>query len=75
MIAWGSNWTAGPCAVLFFLIGFKGNTKKKNNQGGGGGVASVGRREVQTGFWWVSERKRPLGRPRSRWEDHIKNGS
>jgi len=35
----------------------------------------VGNREVNTVFWWVSERKRPFGRPRSRWEDKIKNGS
>jgi hypothetical protein len=28
-----------------------------------------GRREVYTGFWWgTSERKKPLGRPKRRWE-------
>jgi phenylpropionate dioxygenase-like ring-hydroxylating dioxygenase large terminal subunit len=30
-------------------------------------VASVGRREMHTGFSWASDRKRPLGSPRSRW--------
>jgi hypothetical protein len=31
-------------------------------------------REVYTGFWWGKpERKRPLGRPRHRWEDNIKS--
>jgi hypothetical protein len=33
-----------------------------------GHVASMGRGEVCTGFWWG---KRPLGRPRRRWEDVI----
>jgi hypothetical protein len=29
--------------------------------------------EVYTGFWWgTPEGKRPLGRPRHRWEDNIK---
>jgi hypothetical protein len=28
--------------------------------------------EVDTGFWWGDLRKRPLGRPRHRWRDHIK---
>jgi len=27
---------------------------------------------VYTGFWWGNLRNRPLGRPRSRWEDNIK---
>jgi hypothetical protein len=27
---------------------------------------------VCTGFWWGNLRKRPLGRPRRRWEDNIK---
>jgi hypothetical protein len=31
-----------------------------------------GRGEAYTGFWWGYEGKRPLGRPRSRWEDNIK---
>jgi hypothetical protein len=32
-----------------------------------------GRGELFTGFWLVgSEGKRPLGRPRHRWEDNIK---
>jgi len=31
------------------------------------------RREVITKFWWGNVRvKRPLGRPRRRWEDYIK---
>jgi hypothetical protein len=30
------------------------------------------RREVCTGCWWKSEGKRPLGRPRRRWEYNIK---
>jgi len=31
------------------------------------------RGEVCTGFWWGKpEGKRPLGRPRHRWEDNIK---
>jgi len=32
-----------------------------------------GREEVYTGFWWGKpEGKKPLGRPRPRWEDNIK---
>ena len=32
-----------------------------------------GKREVHTGFWWRDLRvRRPLGRPRRRWEDNIK---
>ena len=28
--------------------------------------------EVYTGFWWGKpERKRPMGRPRRRWDDNI----
>ena len=27
---------------------------------------------MYTGFWWGNLRKRPLGRPRRRWEDNIK---
>ena len=27
---------------------------------------------MYTGFWWGNLRNRPLGRPRSRWEDNIK---
>ena len=31
-----------------------------------------GRGELCTGFWWGKpEGKRPLGRPRRRWEDNI----
>ena len=36
-----------------------------------GQVARKGREEVYTGFW-KQEGKRPLGRPRHRWEDNIK---
>jgi len=33
----------------------------------------MGTREVYTGFWWGNLRgKRPLGKPRRRWEDDIK---
>jgi hypothetical protein len=36
-------------------------------------VASMGRGEVCTGFWWGNLRERnPLGRPRRRWEDNIR---
>jgi hypothetical protein len=31
--------------------------------------ARIGAGEVSTGFWWE---RRPLGRPRRRWEDNIK---
>jgi len=27
---------------------------------------------VRTGFWWEIDSKRPLGRPRRRWENNIK---
>jgi len=38
-----------------------------------GHVALWGAGEVYTGFWWGKlEGKRPLGRPRRRWEDNIK---
>ena len=39
-----------------------------------GGMWRVwGRGEWCTGFWWGNLRgKRPLGRPRRRWEDNIK---
>jgi hypothetical protein len=31
-----------------------------------------GREEVCIGFWWgTPEGKRPLGRPRRRWEDNV----
>jgi len=30
------------------------------------------RGEVYAGFWWKPVGKRPLGRPRHRWEDNIK---
>ena len=31
-----------------------------------------GRVEVCRGLWWGHEVKRPLGRPRHRWENNIK---
>ena len=34
-----------------------------------GHVARMGERR---GFWWGAKGKRPLGRPRHRWEDNIK---
>ena len=35
-------------------------------------VDRMGRGEAYTGFWWGKpEGKRPLGRPRYRWEDNI----
>jgi hypothetical protein len=32
----------------------------------------MGRREMHIGFWGEPEGKRPLGRPKFRWEDNIK---
>jgi hypothetical protein len=33
----------------------------------------MGRRGMHIGFWWGKpEGKRPLGRPRRRWEDEIR---
>jgi hypothetical protein len=37
-----------------------------------GWACSAYGREVYTGFLWGNESKRPLGRPRRRWEDNIK---
>jgi hypothetical protein len=37
-----------------------------------GHIARMGRGEVFTGFWLGGAKKRPLGRPRRRWEDNIK---
>jgi hypothetical protein len=38
-----------------------------------GHVARMGRGELYTGFCWGRPRgKKPLGRPRRRWEDNIK---
>jgi hypothetical protein len=38
-----------------------------------GHVARMGEGDACTEFWWGNtEGKRPLGRPRRRWEDHIK---
>jgi hypothetical protein len=46
----------------------------KNEMGGGGGlVARMGeRRGLYRNFLGKPDRKRPLGRPRRRWEDNIK---
>ena len=42
---------------------------EKNLMGGAHGTYGG---EVCTGFWWgTPEGKRPLGRPRGRWEDNI----
>jgi hypothetical protein len=35
-------------------------------------VVRMRRAEMYTGFWWKSEGKRLIGRPRPRWEDNIK---
>jgi len=37
-----------------------------------GGTCSACGREEYSGFWCEPEVKRPLGRPRLRWEDNIK---
>ena len=38
-----------------------------------GHVTRLGKGEVYIGLWWGNLRgKRPLGRPRHRWEDNIK---
>jgi hypothetical protein len=38
-----------------------------------GHAACMGKREMHTGFWWGRPQgRRPLGRPRFRWEDNIK---
>jgi hypothetical protein len=29
---------------------------------------------MHTGFWWESEGKRPIGRPRNRWINNTKTG-
>jgi hypothetical protein len=39
-----------------------------------GHVARMSRGEEHTGFWWGGEGKRPLGRPKRRWDDNIKMG-
>jgi hypothetical protein len=36
-----------------------------------GYVARMGRKGMRVGYLWESQ-KRPLGRPRRRWEDNIK---
>ena len=38
-----------------------------------GGAGSMYWGEVHTRFWWgIPQGKRPLGRPRRRWEENIK---
>jgi hypothetical protein len=34
-----------------------------------GHVAQMGRRGMGVGYWWESQKERPLGRPRRRWVD------
>jgi hypothetical protein len=33
-----------------------------------------GKRELRIGYWWESQRKEPLGRPRRRWVDLLEIG-
>jgi hypothetical protein len=35
-------------------------------------VAQMGRRGMHIGYWWESQKERPLGRPRHRWVDNTK---
>jgi hypothetical protein len=35
-------------------------------------ACSTHERRLHTGFWWTPKGKRPLGRPRRRWENNIK---
>jgi hypothetical protein len=37
-----------------------------------GHEARMGRRGMRIGYWWESQGKRPLGRPRRRWVDNIR---
>jgi hypothetical protein len=37
-----------------------------------GRIALMGRREMHIGYWWESQKKRPLGRPRRRWALNVK---
>jgi hypothetical protein len=37
-----------------------------------GHVARMGRRGTLIDYWWESQGKRPLGRPRRRWMDNIR---
>jgi hypothetical protein len=32
----------------------------------------MGRRGMYIGYWWETQKERPLGRPRRRWVDNIK---
>ena len=57
---------------LFAIYLFHMIVRKSNEMGGACGACGGG---VCTGFWWGKpEGKRPLGRPRRRWEDNIKMG-
>jgi hypothetical protein len=37
-----------------------------------GRVARMGRRGIHIGYWWESQKERPLGRPKCSWVDNIK---
>jgi hypothetical protein len=37
-----------------------------------GDVARMWKRGVHIGYWWESQKKKDLGRPRRRWVDNIK---
>jgi hypothetical protein len=30
------------------------------------------RREIHIGYWWESQKERPIGKPKHRWVDYIK---
>jgi hypothetical protein len=54
------------------LTQYRAGDKIEKIEMSGGHVARRGKGEVCTGFWWGSLReKRPLGRPRRRWEDNV----
>jgi hypothetical protein len=36
-------------------------------------VACRGRKELHVGFWWEARRKRPLCKPRHRWDDNTRD--
>jgi hypothetical protein len=35
-------------------------------------VARRDRRGIHVGYWWESQKEKPIGRPRRRWVDNIK---
>jgi hypothetical protein len=37
-----------------------------------GHVARMWRRGMYIGYWWESQKERPLGRTRRRWKDNFK---